>query len=133
MPEEMKIFTIGYNRYNQVVAVARLKQLGINRIIDIRLWPNSIDILKAQFSYARMPEFAPERSIISDYMDDGNWTKYEQRFKQLMRARNPLKSHKPEDFKGAVLMCAERSAARCHRRLVAEMIHDKFGLQVVHL
>ncbi len=133
MPSEMKVFTIGYNRHNQLEAIAKLKKAGVKKVIDIRLWISCTDFLRSKFDYQRMPEFAPTEEIFEDYKANQDWTKYVVNYSNLMIKRDPLKNHKPEDFNGAALLCAEYSPAKCHRRLVAEILSKLYGMEVVHL
>lgn len=134
MPTPGKLYTIGYNKGNAELVIKKLKAMGLSRVIDIRLWPSLVSMLKADFDYKRLPEFAPTREIITYYRDHGqDWPLYEKEFKELMVKRKPLSSKQASDFDDAVLICAERSPLRCHRRLVAKVISDQFGHEIVHL
>jgi uncharacterized protein (DUF488 family) len=133
MPKAGKLYTIGLNKGNIGPTFNKLKALGLTRVIDIRLYPSFVNELKSNFDYRRLPEFAPTRDILICYRSLRDWPMYERDFQRLMVFRKPLESKQASDFDDAVLICAERSSVECHRRLVAEMIHDKFGHEVVHL
>jgi Domain of unknown function DUF488 len=65
----------------------------------------------------------------------GPRAEYIRRYTTEILDRAPLEAlvqELPPD-RPAALMCVEALAAACHRSLVAQRLHERFGLPVVHL
>lgn len=92
------------------------------------------EILGAQ--YLHEPMLAPTEALLRGYQKGRiSWAEYEGAFLELMRQRR-VEQHVPKGLfaKPAVLLCSEHSADRCHRRLVAEYLADKWGsVEIIHL
>lgn len=65
----------------------------------------------------------------------GSWEAYEEAFLTLMTERQIEKCLSQDFFDlPTVLLCSERTADRCHRRLLLEYLRDKWGdLEIIHL
>lgn len=146
----MKIYTIGFTKKSAETFFGLLSQSGVQRLIDIRLNPNGqlsgfakkedlpyfLDKLAAGCKYVYIPSLAPTKEILSDYRSDGDWTRYVDRFEELMDQR-----HIPEILDRATfedlsscLLCSEAEPTQCHRRLVAERLVAYWpGVEIVHL
>lgn len=80
----------------------------------------------------------PDELILNEYRKTGDWTKYEQRYLELIRNRNAEKYITPILLEeGIVLLCSEAQPTHCHRRLAAEYLvktlPNEFGMKIVHL
>jgi uncharacterized protein (DUF488 family) len=140
-----KVYTIGFTKKTLKDFIARLRNAGVQRIVDIRLNNSSqlagfaknpdLEFILNQFGieYISIKELAPEESFLSKYRKDKNWQEYETNFKALMDSRNAKKilSDLQLDRKASCLLCSEDKADKCHRRLVAEMLDE--GFEIIHL
>jgi hypothetical protein len=64
------------------------------------------------------------------------WTEFEREFLKLMRRRRVEKSVSRDVIRGGCLLCSEDQPHRCHRRLVAEYLAEKWSdadVKVEHL
>jgi len=59
---------------------------------------------------------------------------YEDKFLELMAARQVEKEVSRDVLKGGCLLCSEEKSHHCHRRLVAEYLQNKWGaVEIRHL
>jgi uncharacterized protein (DUF488 family) len=145
----VEIYTIGFAKKSAQEFFNSLKKAGIHRLIDIRLNNSSQlagftkrddlefflkEIGGAEYIYK--PILAPTKEILDGYKKKKiTWEEYERRFMKLMSER------KVEDIIDkslfdipTVLLCSEPKPDRCHRRLVAEYLKDKWGnIKIIHL
>ena len=139
-----KIFTIGFSGKKPEIFLEVLDAARINCVWDIRLWRTSTyvpyyngDNLAAVLGklYEYHPEFAPSGEFLADYKDKKlAWSEFEQRYRELLNARNPLQNCDIDNLNRICLLCAEKSADMCHRRLAAEYIANKISdVEIVHL
>lgn len=143
----MYIFTIGFTKSSAEQFFSRLRNSGARKIIDVRL--NNVsqlagfakrDDLKyfakaiCNMDYQHLPSLAPTQDILGEYRKKrGSWADYERKFLDLM-ARRRIEEIDREQVDGGCLLCSEDKPHRCHRRLVAEYLKDKWGdIEIVHL
>jgi uncharacterized protein (DUF488 family) len=143
------VYTLGYERRSLSEFVGLLQQAGVDALIDIRLRNTShlagytkrddlAFLLQQGFgiAYEHHPELAPTDEILDDYMQDHDWSRYERRFREVLRERGSeavgreilARHHVP------CLLCHEATPEHCHRRLVAEWWAAHIpDLSIVHL
>jgi len=142
------IFTIGFAKKSAREFFALLEGAGVRRVVDVRL--NNVSQL-AGFTkrhdleffldricgtgYVHAPGLAPTKEILNDYKAKAiTWADYEHRFASLMADRCIENMMTRREMDRACLLCSEPTADRCHRRLVAEYLRDKWeGTRIVHL
>jgi len=86
--------------------------------------------------YLHEPLLAPEQQMLDQYRKrGGDWAAYEQRFLELLRAREIETQLDRSLFElPAVLLCSEAEPDRCHRRLVAEYLAAHWpAVSIIHL
>jgi uncharacterized protein (DUF488 family) len=144
----MKIFTIGFTKKNAEQFFTRLKQPGIERVVDARL--NNVSQLAGftkkndlrfflreicHIDYVHLPELAPTQEILNAYKKNGgDWTTYERQFLALMAQRRVEETLDKKIISGGCLLCSESTPEHCHRRLVAEYLREKWGdVDIQHL
>lgn len=126
-----------------------MKGAGIKRLVDVRLNNKSqlAGFTKREdlpyfltaicgVEYVYEPLLAPTQDILDAYKKrKGSWQAYEDSFLQLMAERHIEEKVSPDLFVvPAVLLCSERTAEKCHRRLVLEYLRSKWGqLEIIHL
>lgn len=145
----MEVCTIGFTQKSARVFFGTLIDAGIVRLIDVRI--NNTSQL-AGFSkrddlsyflevicgaeYIHEPLLAPTTELLRAYRKHAiSWPQYEQRFLQLMDERR-IGERLPRALfdRPAVLLCSEPTAAKCHRRLVAEYLRDQWkDVSIRHL
>jgi uncharacterized protein (DUF488 family) len=144
----MKIFTIGFTKTSAESFFARLKEAGVQKVIDVRLHNDSqlagfakkddlryfLDAL-CGIEYVHMPELAPTQELFTAYKKQkGEWSDFEKQFIALMKSRRIEESLPRETFDGACLLCSEDTPKLCHRLLVAEHLKSKWGdIEIIHL
>ena len=144
----MEVATIGFTQSSAEHFFERLKRAGIERLVDLRLhntgqlagFAKSGDLAYflraiADIDYEHDPGLAPTQEIFERYRKGGrNWAAYERDFLELMRGRGVPRVVDPAPFgRKTVLLCSEATPARCHRRLVAELLAQAWGATVEHL
>jgi uncharacterized protein (DUF488 family) len=145
----MDVYSIGFTQKSAEQFFGALRQAGIRRLIDVRL--HNVSQL-AGFSkrddlayflrelcgveYIHEPLLAPTAELLDGYKKQkGSWDEYERLFLALLAERKVEERLDRSLFAGpAVLLCSEPTAENCHRRLVLEYLHGKWGdLRAVHL
>ena len=139
-----KIFTIGFSGKSPVAFLDVLNAVRVRAVWDIRLWRTSTYVpfysgdslacvLGTRYKYH--PEFAPTSEILAGYKDGHiTWPDYERMYRELLAARHPTAGLSPTDLDRICLLCTEKSATQCHRRLAAEYIAEQIpDIEIVHL
>ena len=146
----MRLYTIGFTEKSAQEFFERLRDNGIQQLIDIRIHPHGqlsgfarqedlpyfLHELAGQCQYLYLPVLAPTKEIMKEYRGDGNWVRYAARFEALMDERNIPAGLDRLIFETATgcLLCSESTAEHCHRRLVAERMAKHWpDLEVIHL
>lgn len=142
------LFTIGFTQKSAREFFGRLREAGVQRVIDVRL--NNVSQLAGftkradlefflgaigAIGYVHHPELAPTQEMLDDYRKrHKDWARYERDFTELLAARRVEERFSSSDFAGGCLLCSEPTAEHCHRRLVAEYLGARWGdLAVTHL
>ncbi len=137
----MRIFTIGFTKCSAEDFFGRLQRSGARRVVDIRL--NNVSQLAGfakkedlryflgalcHMDYAHQPLLAPTQELIDGVHKGGlSWPEFEPRFLALLAERQVERVLRREDLDGACLLCSEDTPHKCHRRLVAQYLGEKWG------
>lgn len=121
-----------------------LNAVRVRAVWDIRLWRASTyvpfysgdslaETLGARYEYH--PEFAPTAEILAEYKDGHiTWADYERMYRELLATRHPTAGLTPDAIERICLLCTEKSATQCHRRLAAEYIATQFpDIEIINL
>lgn len=144
----MKIHTIGFTKKSAEKFFGLLRASGAATLVDVRL--NNVSQLAGfakrddlryflgelcGMTYTHRPDLAPTQPMLDDYKKQGvGWAEYEQRFVELMGQRSIEDAVPRELLDNAVLLCSEDKPHRCHRRLVAEYLAQRWGgVTIEHL
>ncbi|HHT9132291.1 MAG TPA: DUF488 domain-containing protein [Candidatus Tripitaka californicus] len=144
----IRLFTIGFSKKNARQFFKVLQNAGVKKVVDIRL--NNVSQLAgftkkddlefflhaiAGIEYEHRPEMAPTKEILDGYKKKKlSWSEYEEWFSRVMIDRRIENIVKPAELNHACLLCSEPKADKCHRRLVAEYLRDKWGnVEIRHL
>lgn len=145
----MRIYTIGFTGKTAEEFFGLLNSTDAKYLIDTRLNNRSqlagftkkgnIEYFVGELtrmSYLEMPILAPEKEMFGEYRKEGDWHLYECRYIKLIKHRALTKSIDRALFaEGVVLLCSERTAEKCHRRLAAEYIQANIfpKAKIIHL
>lgn len=144
----MTIYTIGFTKKPASRFFGLLRESRAKRVVDVRLNNASqlagfakkndlawfLDELCAM-EYVHLPLLAPTQDLLKGYQKGKiDWDAYERRFHELMRERG-IEDAVPRDvLNQGCLLCSEDEPDHCHRRLVAEYLHERWGgVEIVHL
>ena len=139
-----KIFTIGFSGKSPDAFMDVLNAVRVRVVWDVRLWRTSAYVpfysgenLATALGdrYECHPEFAPTTEILAGYKNGTiSWVDYEKMYRELLTARRPTDGLAPGDIDRICLLCTEKSALQCHRRLAVEYIASQFpDIDIVHL
>jgi len=146
----LKVYTIGFAGKSAEQFFETLKRHRIVRLLDIRIHNKSqlagftkqkdlqyfLKVICGA-EYVHLPLLAPTEELLKAYQKKAiDWYQYEREFLDLMRARQVENLVSLETFREpTVLLCSEPTAERCHRRLVAEYLREKWGngMHIIHL
>ena len=143
-----RIFTIWYAGRNAEEFFAILKQAGVSKVIDVRLYNTSqlAGFTKKQdieyflqvivgAAYVHLPILAPTKKLLNDYKKGLiGWQQYEEQFKRIITQRQIERHLIPQDMDMSCLLCSEAEADNCHRRLVAEYLAEHWqDISIHHL
>lgn len=145
----MEVYTVGFAKRSAHDFFEALRAARIRRLLDVRLNNSSqlsgftkrADLpyfLKelCDAEYTHVPMLAPTQELLDDYKKRrAPWREYEARFIALLEERNVAhKLSRVLFVEPVVLLCSERTAEHCHRRLVAEHLRERWGdLAIAHL
>lgn len=141
------ICTIGFTKKTLREFIAALRQAGVSVVIDTRLrntsqlagwskYPDFAYLLEEGFGirYEHHPEFAPTDDLLDEYKKSKDWPGYEVAFRRLLIERRLEAQARALLEQRICLLCAEPTADKCHRRLVAEYLAGLApGIEIRHL
>jgi uncharacterized protein (DUF488 family) len=141
----MNIYTIGFTKKRADQFFELLRGSGTKCVVDVRL--NNIsqlagfakrDDLKYFLSeicgvdYVHLPLLAPTQEMLDEYKKGRrDWDLYERQFLDLMDRRSIENELSRDLVADGCLLCSEDKPHRCHRRLVAEYLNDRWGQIIV--
>lgn len=144
----MKLYTIGFTKKSAETFFETLKANDVRTVLDIRLKNNTqfagftkrddLPYLLQKIGgigYRHWIEAAPTADLLKRYQDEEiTWGTYKKEYNRLIKARNVAEGVTAAELDRACLLCAEPTAERCHRRLLAEHLAAKFPkITIVHL
>ena len=132
----MRIFTIGFAGKSASAFFTRLKDAGVKKVIDVRLYNTSQlagyakkqdlayllqEIIPAE--YVHLPIMAPTKVILNEYKNSViDWHQYEKQYNELITHRHIEDVITPQQAEEACFLCSEAKPDNCHRRLVVEYL-----------
>jgi uncharacterized protein (DUF488 family) len=145
----MQLYTIGFTKKTAKQFFDSLKETNIEKLVDIRLRPDSqlAGFAKREdlrfflerlnnCDYQYEPRLAPSDYLLKAYRENKDWKTYEAGFLQLLLERNIPQALDKTSFeiKRCCLLCSEAEPEQCHRRLVAEEMQKYWkNVQIVHI
>ena len=140
------LFTFGYQGISIDAFVARLTEVGVRSVLDVRQLPLShkrgfsknalrAALREADIAYAHLPALGCPRPIRKRYKADGDWPAYEKAFAAYLAKQGDVLAE-VRAIAGktdACLVCFEADFNRCHRSIVARATARSGGRRVIHL
>ncbi|MFB3305044.1 DUF488 family protein [Pseudomonas sp. AMR01] len=133
----MNLYTAGYEGLDIVTFIARLKQAGIDKVLDVREYPLSrkkgfskkafAECLVAQgIAYEHSRPLGCPKPIRKQYKEDGNWAVYARDFRAYIRTQGSVLNELLLDAtdQRICMVCYEADASFCHRSLIAEAAQE---------
>jgi len=144
----INLFNIGFTQKTAEEFFGILKKNKIDCLVDIRLNPNGqlsrfafgkdlpffLDKLVDGCKYVHRVDLAPPNELLKEVRTKGSamskdYKLFEKEFNQYLEKKSKIENF-VEQFKkyqNVVLLCSEHTPEKCHRRLVSEMLLNKFG------
>ncbi len=138
----MTVYTIGHSNISLNAFIEKLKQVGIEELVDVRSVPYSK--YASQFNKERLSEAIIANDIKYVYMGNllggipknfnaSNATNYNSIRKKVLFQEGINKLLELISRYRLSIMCAEEDPMRCHRRnIIGAEIH-KFGVTLLHI
>jgi uncharacterized protein (DUF488 family) len=143
----LALYSIGFTQRSAEDFFSALRDAGVKRLLDVRL--NNTSQLAAfakrddlrfflrelcAAEYKHEPLLAPTQEMLDAYKKHkGDWAMYEWEFLELMRVRRVESVLSQASFAvPTALLCSERTAGHCHRRLVMEYLATAWGGVTIH-
>ena len=137
----MTIYTIGFAQKNAKTFFELIRKNNVEIVVDIRLnnksqlagftKGNDLSYFLKEIcncEYTHCIDFAPTKEILDNYKKKGaTWDQYVEQFLPLMEKRKAVELFAKmfKNYNSVCLLCSEPTPERCHRRLLAELIHKK--------
>lgn len=140
---KITLCTIGFTGKTAEEFFRLLREAGVRAVLDVRenrigqlsgyaKYPDIEFFLKeiGGIGYRHEPELAPSVPIRDAYRAAKDWAGYEPAFLGLMRERGAIERLAPAAFaETTALLCSEPGPEKCHRRLVAELLAERWKTQ----
>lgn len=137
----MKLYTVGYGGRTPEEFLRLLADGGIRAVVDVRLRPDRSSMatyVKAKDPHKGIEGWLSRAGVqYFSFIELGNlfleFDPWQSRYRNLMERAGDLLTERlckvPPPF---CLMCAEKSADRCHRAIIASYLAER-GYEVEHL
>jgi len=143
-----ELFTVGYEGRTVDELIAHLRSKNVNCVIDVRQVPFSRKpgfsknklaqtLRRTKIDYVHLGDLGAPKALREDLKLTGDYSAF---FQQMDRYLAGKKDTIEEVYRYVMngrccLMCFERLAAKCHRKIVANRIRarDGDGLQIKHV
>jgi len=145
----VEIHSIGFTQTTAEHFFGRLRDAGVQRLLDVRLNNSSQlagfakahdlpfflrELVGAEYEHA--PILAPTKELLDGYRkEERGWAWYESAFLDLLARRRVEEVLDPAELMTpTALLCSEATADRCHRRLACDYLAAHWpDLVAVHL
>jgi uncharacterized protein (DUF488 family) len=141
-----QIFTFGYEGLALDVFLMRLKQVGVETVIDVRANPLSrkrgfskrglaAALQEVGIAYSHARAMGCPKPVRDRYKRDGDWSAYTRGFLAYLKTQSEGLSELVQAAKASTscLICFEADYTTCHRTFVARAAAPLGGLRVTHL
>ncbi len=147
----MNLFSIGFTQKSAEDFFGLLKDNKIDCLIDIRLNPNGqlsrfafekdlpyfLDKLANGCKYAHRVDLAPQSDLLKEVRTKGSamskdYKLFEVVFNKYLESDSKIDNflEKFKNYENVALLCSEHTTEKCHRRLVSDMLINKFNNEI---
>lgn len=147
----INLFNIGFTQKTAKEFFGILKEHKIDCLIDIRLNPNGqlsrfafekdlpyfLDKLVDGCKYVHRVDLAPQNELLKEVRTKGsamskNYKLFEKEFNLYLEKKSNIGNFLDQfnKYQNVVLLCSEHTTEKCHRRLVSDMLLNKFGKDI---
>lgn len=147
----MNLFSIGFTQKSAEEFFGLLKDNEIDCLVDIRLNPNGqlsrfafekdlpffLNKLANGCKYVHRVDLAPQNDLLKEVRTKGSpmskdYKLFEKEFNKYLEAESKIDDFVDQfkNYKNIALLCSEHTTEKCHRRLVCDMLVNKFGQDV---
>ena len=147
----MNIFSIGFTQKNAEEFFGLLKNNNIDCLIDIRLNPNGqlsrfafekdlpyfLDNLANGCRYFHRVDLAPPNDLLKEVRTKGtpmskDYKLFEIEFNKYLLNESNIENFVEQfkNYQNIALLCSEHTTEKCHRRLVCDMLLNKFSKDI---
>ena len=144
----INLFNIGFTQKTAEEFFGILKKNNIDCLVDIRLNPNGqlsrfafekdlpffLDKLAEGCKYVHRVDLAPQNELLKEVRTKGSamckdYKLFEKEFNQYLERKSNIGNFVVQfkKYTNVVLLCSEHTTEKCHRRLVSEMLLNKFS------
>lgn len=144
----INLFNIGFTQKTAEEFFRILKKNKIECLVDIRLKPNGqlsrfafekdlpffLDKLADGCKYVHRVDLAPQNELLKEVRTKGSamskdYKLFEKEFNQYLERKSNIGNfvEQYKNYANVVLLCSEHTPEKCHRRLVSEMLLNKFS------
>ena len=147
----INLFNIGFTQKTAEDFFGILKKNKIDCLVDIRLNPNGqlsrfafekdlpffLDKLADGCKYVHRIDLAPQNELLKEVRTKGSamskdYKLFEKEFNQYLEKKSNIGNFVEQfkNYQNVVLLCSEHTTEKCHRRLVSEMLLNKFSKDI---
>lgn len=147
----MNLFSIGFTQKSAEEFFGKLKDNKIDCLIDVRLNPNGqlsrfafekdlpyfLDKLANGCSYAHRVDLAPQKDLLKEVRTKGSamnkdYKLFEKEFNKYLEDDSNIENfiEQFKNYKNVALLCSEHTTEKCHRRLISDMLLNKFSHEI---
>lgn len=147
----MNLFSIGFTQKSAEDFFGMLKDNKIDCLVDVRLNPNGqlsrfafkkdlpyfLDKLANGCKYVHRVDLAPKKELLKEVRTKGSamnkdYKLFEKAFKQQLKRESKIDNFVEQfnKYQNVVLLCSEPTAEKCHRRVISEVLLNKFNSDI---
>lgn len=147
----INLFNIGFTQKTAEEFFGILKKNKIDCLVDIRLNPNGqlsrfafekdlpffLDKLVDGCKYVHRIDLAPQKELLKEVRTKGSamskdYKLFEKEFNQYLEKKSNIGNFVTQfkNYQNVVLLCSEPTIEKCHRRLVSNMLLNKFSKDI---
>jgi uncharacterized protein (DUF488 family) len=147
----MNLFSIGFTRKTAEEFFGILRNNKIDCLVDVRLNPNGqlsrfafekdlpyfLDKLADCCKYVHRVDLAPKKELLKEVRTKGSamnkdYKLFEKEFNQYLEKESDIENFVDQfsKYENIVLLCSEPTIEKCHRRLVFDMLLNKFSKDI---
>lgn len=147
----INLFNIGFTQKSAEEFFGILKKNKIDCLVDIRLNPNGqlsrfafekdlpffLDKLVDGCKYIHRVDLAPQNDLLKEVRTKGSamskdYKLFEKEFNQYLEKKSNIGNfvEQFQKYQNVVLLCSEHTTEKCHRRLVSNMLLNKFSKDI---